>query len=255
MLKDEEQTIEKKVVIKKKQIYIPERELRREVIQLHHDIPVERHSRKQKTIELVTRNYQQPGVTKKVGKYMDGYDTCQHYKNRSEAPVEKLIPNAILEKLWSHILADFITKLSLVQGYDIVLVVCNCFTKIVYFIATMEKTLAEELAKLFRDHVWKLHSFPESIILDRGVQFAAEIIRELNKLLEIQTKLSIAYHSQIDRQMEKINQELEQYLRVFINYKQKQQLDQLETTKFVYNNKIHLATKVSPPKANYSQDP
>ena len=186
---------------------------------------------------------------------MNRYDTCQHYKNRSEAPVGKLIPNAIPEKLWSHISADFIIKLPLVQGYDIVLVVCNCFTKIAHFIATMEKTLAEELAKLFRDHVWKLHSLPESIILDREIQFAVEIIRELNELLEIQTKLSIAYHSQIDGQMEKINQELEQYLRVFINYKQKQQLDQLETTKFVYNNKIHLATKVSSPKANYSQDP
>ena len=56
----------------------------------------------------------------------------------------------------------------------------------------------EELAKLFRDHVWKLHGLPESVISDRGVQFAAEIIRELNNLLGIQTKLLIAYHPQTD---------------------------------------------------------
>ena len=55
--------------------------------------------------------------------------------------------------------------------------------------------------------------------------------------------------------MEKINQELEQYLRVFINHRQKQWPDWLETTKFVYNNKIYSVTKVFSFKANYSQDP
>jgi len=91
-----------------------------------------------------------------------------------------------------------------------------------HFIATTEKTLAKGLAKLFRDHIWKLHGLPESIISDRGVQFAAGIIKELNNLLGIQMKLSTAYHPQTDRQTERINQELEQYLRVFINHRQEQ---------------------------------
>jgi len=91
-----------------------------------------------------------------------------------------------------------------------------------YFIATMEKTSAEELAKLFQDHIWKLHRLPESIILDRGVQFVAEMMRELNNLLGIQMKLSMAYYSQTDGQIERINQELEQYLRVFIDHRQEQ---------------------------------
>jgi len=98
---------------------------------------------------------------------VDGCDIYQQYKNKSEVLAGKLMPNGIPEKLWSHISADFITKLPLAQGYDIILVVCNCFSKMVYFIATMEKILAEELAWLFRDHVWKLHGLPESIILDR----------------------------------------------------------------------------------------
>jgi len=79
----------------------------------------------------------------------------------------------------------------------------------VHFIATMEKMSAEGLAKLFRDHVWKLHGLPESIISDQGAQFAAGIMKELNNLLGIQTKLSTAYHLQTDGQTERINQELE----------------------------------------------
>jgi len=94
-----------------------------------------------------------------------------------------------------------------------------------HFIATTEKTSAEGLAKLFWDQVWKLHRLPESIVSDRGVQFAAGIIKELNNLLGIQTKLSTAYHLQMDGQTERVNQELEQYLRVFINHRQEQWLD------------------------------
>jgi len=57
-------------------------------------------------------------------------------------------------------------------------------------------------------------------VSDRGVQFAVGIMRELNNLLGIQTKLLMAYHPQTDRQTERINQELEQYLRVFIDHRQ-----------------------------------
>jgi len=55
--------------------------------------------------------------------------------------------------------------------------------------------------------------------------------------------------------MERINQELEQYLRVFIDHRQEQWPDWLGTAEFVYNNKIHTATKTSLFKANYGQDP
>jgi len=123
-----------------------------------------------------------------------------------------------------------------------------------HFIVTTERTSAEGLVKLFRDHVWKLHRLPESIVLDKGVQFAVEMIKELNYLLGIQTKLSTAYHPQTDRQTERINQELEQYLRVFIDHRQEQWPDWLETAEFAYNNKIHAATKILPFKANYGQD-
>jgi len=78
-----------------------------------------------------------------------------------------------------------------------------------HFVATTEGTLAERLARLFRDNVWKLHRLLESVISDRGPQFAAELTRELNKMLGIETRLSTAFHPQTDRQMEQMNQELE----------------------------------------------
>jgi len=105
------------------------------------------------------------------------------------------MPNSIPEKPWTHISADFITKLPLAQEYNSILVVVDRLMKMVHFIPTTEKTLAEELARLFRDNVWKLHSLPKSIISNWGPHFAAELMRELNQMLGIKSKLSMAFYS------------------------------------------------------------
>jgi len=64
-------------------------------------------------------------------------------------------------------MADFITKLPLVQGYNVILVVCDRMTKIVHFVSTTEKTSVEGVTRLFWNNIWKLHRLPESIIIDR----------------------------------------------------------------------------------------
>jgi len=69
----------------------------------------------------------------------------------------------------------------------------------------MEKTSAKGLAQLFRDNVWKLHGLPQSIISDRGPQFAAGLMQELNRMLGIKSKLSTAFYSQTDGQTERVN--------------------------------------------------
>ena len=108
-----------------------------------------------------------------------------------------------------YISVDFITKLPLAQGYNTILVVVDQLTKMIHFIPTTEKMMAEGLAKLFRDNMWKLHGLLKSIISDRGPQFAAGIMRELNRMLKIESKLLTVFHPQTDRQTERVNQELE----------------------------------------------
>ena len=97
------------------------------------------------------------------------------------------MPNLIPEKVWTHISTDFITKLLLAQGYGSILVVVDRFTKMAHFVPTTEKMSAEGLARLFRDNIWKLHRLPDSIISNRGPQFVAGIMRELNHMLRIET--------------------------------------------------------------------
>jgi len=201
---------------------LKDEELRVEVIWLHYSMLVGGHRRQWKTVKPVTRNFWWPRVTMEVKQYVEGCDLCQRNKNRAKPLAEKLMPNALPDKPWAHITADFIVKLPLARGYNSILVVCDRLTRIAHFIPTTEKTSAKGLVLLFQDHVWKLHGLPESIILDRGVQFVAGLMKELNGILEIEMKLSMAFHLQTDRQTEHINQELEQYLRMFVDYHQKQ---------------------------------
>ena len=145
-------------------------------------------------VELVTRNYWWPGVTRDVGKYVEECDLCQRMKNRMEKPAGKLKLSEVLEKPWTHLTVDFITKLPVVAGKDTILVVCNRLSKMTHFVATTEETSVEELARLFRNNVWKLHGLPESVVSDRGPQFVAELMKELNQILEIKMKLSTVFH-------------------------------------------------------------
>ena len=103
--------------------------------------------------------------------------------------------------------------------------------------------------------MWKLHGLPESVILDRGPQFVIGLTRELNKMLGIETKLSMVYHPQTDGQTERTNQELEQYLRMYVNHRQNNWLEWLATAEFAFNNKVHIVIKSLLFKVNYGREP
>ena len=189
-----------------------------------------------------------------VRRYVEECDLCQRMKNRTEKFAGKLKPSEILEKPWTHLMVDFITKLVVVAEKDAILVVCNRLSKITHFVAVTERTLVEGLARLFRDNVWKLHGLPERIVSDRGPQFTAELMKELNRMLGIETKLSTVFYPQTDGQTKQMNQELEQYLRSFVDYRQKDWPEWLALAEFAVNNKIHIVKKVLPFIANYRRE-
>ena len=106
--------------------------------------------------------------------------------------------NEVLERLRTHLMANFITKLPLVVEKDAILVVYNRLFRMTYFITITEEITVEKLVRLFKDNVWKLHGLPESVILDRELQFAVELTKELDRILDIKTKLLTSFNLQID---------------------------------------------------------
>ena len=70
-LQGNEWQIEEELVLKEGKVYVlKDRELRAEIIQLHYDVLVAGHGGRWKTMELVTRNYWWPGVTRDIGRYV-----------------------------------------------------------------------------------------------------------------------------------------------------------------------------------------
>ena len=86
-------------MLKENKMYVlKDEELRAEIIWLYYDVPVAGHGGRWKTMELVTRNYWWPGVTRGMGRYVEGCDLCQRMKNRIEEIVRKLKLSEIPKK-------------------------------------------------------------------------------------------------------------------------------------------------------------
>jgi len=130
--------------------------------------------------------------------------------------------------------------------HDAVMTVVDSISKRVHFVPTHIMVTAEGVARLFLHHVWKLHGLPKCVVSNCGPQFVASFTKELYRLLGVQLFSSIAWYSQTDGQTERVNQELNQFLRLFINEQQDDWYDLLPIAEFQHNNHVHSTTQQPP---------
>ena len=114
---------------------------------------------------------------------------------------------------------------------------------------------SEEITKIYRNNILKLHGVPRKILSDQGPQFALKFIEEFTKALRTKRQLSMAYHPQTDGQTEKINQEIGMFLWHYVNYQQDNWMDWLAAAEFQYNDKKHVATGRIPFELNFRRHP
>jgi len=141
---------------------------------------------------------------------------------------------------------DFVVELPLSSRHDAVMTVVDSVSKQTHFIPTHITVTAEGAAQLFLYQVWKLHGLPKYVVSDCGPQFIARFTRELYSLLGIKLAFSTAWYPQTNGQTECVNQELDQYLRLFVNKQQDDWYDLLPIAEFQHNNHIHSATQQPP---------
>src|SRR6202789_2799074 len=185
-------------------------------------------------------------MSRYIGQYCKACDLCLRTKAQKRKPFGELHPLPIPEARRDVVSVDFIVKLPEAHGFDATMVVVDSTSKWSHFIPTHTTVTALGSARLYLQHVWKLHGLPKSMLSDRGPQFVAEFMRELYRLLGITISSSTAYHPQSDGQTERVNQELEQYIRVFVNERQNDWDTLLPLGEFAYNNHVHSSTQYSP---------
>ena len=103
---------------------------------------------------------------------------------------------------WQHISVDFVTGLPQSKGYNAICVVVDHLTKQRHLIPCTTTFTADELGTLFCDRVFRYHGLLETIVLDRGPQFASRFWKHRCSCLKIDTRLSTAFHPQTDGQTE-----------------------------------------------------
>ena len=237
-------------------VYVPAvDQIKVDILREHHDAKTAGHLGQEKTLELLTRSYYWPRMRQFVNEYVNTCETCVRNKVPRQAPFGNLQPLPIPVGPWQSVSMDFIVELPPSDGYNAIFVCVDCLTKMAHFIPTNSDVTAEQAAQLYYRHVWKHHGLPVDTVSDRGSQFVSHFTQHLLKRLDIQGNRSTAYHPQLDGQTERVNQTLEQYLRIYCDYQQDDWHQLLPLAEFVYNNTQNSSTRVSPFFANYGYHP
>lgn len=254
--KFEDYTMVNGLLLYQNAIYVPKDEvLKSEILKSRHDAPAAGHQGRAKTLELVSRDFFWPSMKAFVNRYVDACDLCQRTKLPHQKPAGLLQPIPPPNAPWTDISYDFIVELPPCEGFDSIFVVVDQHSGGAHFIPTDKKVKADGVAQLFLHNVWKHHGFPERTVSDRGSVFNSHYLRGLYNRLGIEPKFSTAYHPQTDGKTERVNQILEQYLRLFVSHFQNDWVQWLPIAEFCYNNTVSASTGYSPFFVNTGRNP
>ncbi|SJL01337.1 uncharacterized protein ARMOST_04657 [Armillaria ostoyae] len=222
------------------QVYVPcHTTLRGDIVAQSHNHITAGHPGIAKTRELVLREYWWPRMKKDIEAYIAGCEMCQRTKSSNQAKSALLYPNAIPSEPWTHITVNMITGLPDSNGYDALLIVIDRFSKAIIPVPCNKDLSVEGWARILRDHVY----------------FVSKFMTELYWMLDIKQNASTTFHPQTDGQTERVNQEIEKYLQIFVNFQQDDWADWLLLTEFAHNNWVHSATGKSPFMILYGRNP
>ena len=237
--------------------YVPEdHELRKEIVRRHHDLPPFGHPGIWPTKVNVSKDYWWPGLATFVKNYVDGCAVCQQNKVNTHPTTPPLHPIKGSRRPWAQLTADIISALPKVGSLDSVLVIVDQgLTKGVIFEPCSKNIDAAGVAKIFINRVYRQYGLHDSLTTDRGSQFESKFAREMGNSLGVKLKFSTAYHPQTDGQTERVNQELETYLRILCANHPDKWPEYLPLAEFTHNNRIHSAIHMSPFQAIMGYEP
>lgn len=230
--------------------------LKQNILRELHDSNYAGHVGSERTIHNVQRMYWWPKMHAAIREYVKGCQVCQQDKHLQRQPAGLLVPLPVPEAAWDEITADRIVKLPKTKnGHTAILVVVDRLTKMAHFIPCKNESTAQDMARLFVDHVWKLRGMPLRITTDRGPEFTNKFIAALCELVGTKHCKSTAYHPQSDGQTERMNRVLEDMLRHYVNPHQDNWDELLAAAEFAVNNSYQASIQDTPFHVNYGRHP
>jgi hypothetical protein len=227
----------------RKRYYVFEKEfLWIELLKRHHDDILTNHFDVKKTIELFNKKYHWSRMIKYVKFYIKTCDIYQRTKTFKHFLYDDLQSFFLFQNSWEEIIMNFIINFSfnkrLNDVYDFVLVIINRYIKMTFYIFVTKKIIAIEWAKIIFDHVMLKYDASKSVVSNREFVFTNAYWTNICYHMKIKIWLNIVFHSQIDDQTERQNQNLKHILRMFCFEKQIEWIKFLSLIEFVYQNNV-----------------
>jgi hypothetical protein len=228
--------------------YVPDApELRTALLREAHDSVIAGHLGAAKTLEVLTRTFWWPHMSKTVHDYCRTCDACQHSKASNQRPLGLLMPIPAHDEPWTTVAMDFITGLPRTpRGFDAVCAFVDKTTRRLHWAPLKATAAAPDVAKLFFDTVFRLHGLPKVILSDRDAKFTGNFWGALFKLCDTRLAMSTAFHPQTDGLTERSNRTLENMLRIYINDRHNDWDQHLPALEFAYNNSVNPSTGCTP---------
>src|SRR5690606_7615758 len=188
--------------------------------------------------------------------YIASCEHCQRNKPALQRPAGLFMPLDIPSQRWDTISMDFIVRLPKTsRAYDAITVFVDKLSKQVHFCPSETTDTASDVARIFFDHVFRHRGMPRNIISDRDSRFTGNFWTALMRLMGTKLNMSTAFHPQSDGQTERTNRTLEEMLRSYVAYNQKDWDLFLPMMEFAYNNSKNPSTGFSPFFLNYGHHP
>ncbi len=176
-----------------------------------------------------------------IKRYIWNCHVCQRSKTSKDSINELLHSLSISQKRWKDIAMNFITELLLSEDYNVICtIICWLIKKHHYvFCHWKDKDISvEEMIWIMLWNVYQLHDLFSFIVSNRDSQFISIMWQSLCKRLRITTSLSTVYHSEINDQLKRANQDVERELRIYCNYMQNDWAKWLSMIEFSKNFNI-----------------
>lgn len=234
-------------------IFLP-KNLRNQALKKAHDHVSSGHGGPSRTLSRILERFWWPRVLPDVQKFTMTCDDCQRNKT-GRVNLGKMQEMPIPDRPWEVFSWDMITGLPVSQENDSILVIRDYFTKVCRLLPVKTTLTAPQLAQLAGREIFARYGVPKAIVSDRGSLFTSRFWQEFTKTLGIERRLTTAYRPQADGQTERLNQEVEKYLRAYLAYDQKDWAQHLPLAEFAINTTIHSALQLTPYEALYGYKP
>ncbi|KAK3241869.1 hypothetical protein CYMTET_48393 [Cymbomonas tetramitiformis] len=192
--------------------------LREVVLQEAHASVSAGHAGRDKTLERVLRRFWWKGAAEDVGRWVSSCTICQAVRPRNSYPDGLLNPHTIPTRLWQVVSVDFVTGLPVTARNHDAFATFTCkLSKMVHIIPlNFQDSSSEVIARIYFDHIWKLHGTPMKIVSDRDPRFQDAMWKELMRLMGTKVASTTPYNPRSDGQAEHTNRVVEDMLRSFV---------------------------------------